>query len=342
MTGEASPGYMPYPSVIRLLVQRMSATTQPKKSTDGLEAYRDSVQSLPKIIAVVRDPIERAVSSYKYNYVTPALNVLKRGLGVTALGEPIPARKSEQFYKNNYLYTFEELASAELLTLKKCLQPGGKAERYTYENFGKSKGMFFYNTFLSRTNRSLAPLVHIDGYGACYESTKSQSVPRKQWMELARRNPNKTLDLPDLQLVQSIVGRGIYVLPLEWWYEVFASASEKKGDWIYTVCTEEMGDTPAKAIADVARFLGLPAFDFRNVTGIGRYNVDGHTGYDTASAVDEESDGNEELIETSPTNSSLTDLTSISDRLMSELMEFYRPYNERLFELIGKRCAWTE
>ncbi len=244
MTGEASPGYMPYPSVIELLVKRLSPTQPKKASTAGLEAYKDSIQSLPKIITVVRDPIERAVSSYKYNYIVPALTRLKRGQGVTASGEPIPGGMSEQFYRDNHLYTFEELVSAELVTLKECLQPGGKGETYSYNRYGKSKYMFFFSLFQARANRSQTPLIHMDG--ACYEATKSKSVPRVQWTELARRNPDKILDLPNLQLTQSIVGRSIYVLPLEWWYEVFASASGTKEEvWIHAVCTEEMGDNPS-------------------------------------------------------------------------------------------------
>jgi len=185
--------------------------------------------------------------------------------------------------------------------------------------------------------------------GACYEATKSKSVPRVQWTELARRNPDKILDLPNLQLTQSIVGRSIYVLPLEWWYEVFASASgTKEEDWIHAVCTEEMGDNPANAMDDVSSFLGLPDFDFRNVTSSGWYNVGGHRGYDTVTVVDEESDEHNEPTSTSPASTSTTslsspiDLTSISDELMTDLLELYRPYNERLFELIGKRCAWKE
>ena len=141
MTGEASPGYMPYPFVIELLVKRLSSTQPEKIGKGGLETYKDSIRSLPKIITVARDPIERAISSYKYNYIVPALTTLKRGTGVTASGKPIPGRKSEEFYMANYLYTFEELAWAELVTLKECLRPGGKGETYSYNQFGKLKSI---------------------------------------------------------------------------------------------------------------------------------------------------------------------------------------------------------
>lgn len=340
MTGEASPGYMPYPFVIQLLVQRLSPTDEPDNpSADKLETYMDDIKSLPKIISVVRDPIERAVSSYKYNYIVPALTKLKRGQGMTASGKPIPGGKTEKFYQD-YLYTFEELASAELAALRECLRPGGRGETYSFNHYGKDN-QFFHGTFESRANSSKTPLIYLDG--ACYEDTKSQFVPRVQWNELAKRIPDKILDLPNLQLTQSIIGRGVYVLPLEWWYEVFASTSAQGEDWIHTVCTEEMGDNPVDTMDDVSSFLGLPEFDFRNTTSAGRYNVGGHRGYDTLTTADEEADEHDEsLSSTSESKSSSIDLTSISDELMTELMEFYRPYNERLFALIGRRCAWKE
>ncbi|KAK1747666.1 hypothetical protein QTG54_001629 [Skeletonema marinoi] len=103
-----------------------------------------------------------------------------------------------------------------------------------------------------------------------------------------------------------------------------------------------MSDNAVDAMDDVTSFLGLPEFDFQNTTSVGRYNVGGHRGYDTVTTVDEESDETDEPITTQESKSSPPDLTAISDELMTELLEFYRPYNERLFELIGKRCAWKE
>jgi hypothetical protein len=85
----------------------------------------------------------------------------------------------------------------------------------------------------------------------------------------------------------------------------------------------------------------LPEFDgWENVTGVGRYNVGsigGHRGYDSVSKVHED-EGEEDL--STSMDKAMEHLTSLSDSLMSELMEFYQPYNERLFELIGKRCSW--
>jgi len=354
MTGEASPGYMPYPSVVEAVVKKMSPDWKPSRSDGehGVEAWKVHVRSLPKIIAVVRDPIERAKSSYKYNYIEPALKKLRTGTGIAASGERIPGRKDEQYYRQHHLFSFEELAYAELAALKECLELGGRGERWTYNEFGKRSYMFFYDSIQSRNNNntvvsdSLPPLIHLDE--ACYTETNSKSaVPRAQWKELANTHPNKILALPNLQLTQSLIGRGIYALPLEWWYEVFSHSAANKEERIHVVCTEDMADTPESAMDDVTKFLGLPEFDFTNVTNVGRYNVGGHRGYDSITKSHDDDDDNGVPEERALSEQdSLTqhgddvDLLAVSDALMNELIHFYQPYNERLFLLIGKRCPW--
>jgi len=111
------------------------------------------------------------------------------------------------------------------------------------------------------------------------------------------------------------------------------------------VCTEHMSTNAEVTMENVTQFLGLPNFDFSNVTGAGRYNVGSHRGYDTVtpgedSNVDDddsEEEGRRMNLDYSQTES---ELASISDDLMLELLDFYRPYNERLFKLIGKACPW--
>ncbi|KAL7468138.1 hypothetical protein ACHAXS_008363 [Conticribra weissflogii] len=348
MTGEASPGYMPYPAVVEMVAKTMgrSAIDGEESSKGGVEIWKERVQSMPKIIAIVRDPIDRAVSSYEYNYVQPALNKLKAGMGVMASGEKIPGGMSDEFYMKHHLFTFEELACAELKVLKSCLQPGGEGEKWTYRKYGEKSSMFFHESFGTRENSTqLSPLIHLDG--ACYNATKSKPVPRAQWVELAKKSPEKVLQLPNLQLTQSIIGRGLYALPLEWWYEVFSSShpAKMKEDKIFVVCTEHMSSDAEVTMENVTQFLGLPNFDFTNVTGAGRYNVGSHRGYDTVTPWDEsqvDDDDSEEKgrllnLDYSQIESKLT---SISDDLMFELLDFYRPFNKRLFKLIGKSCPW--
>ena len=204
------------------------------------------------------------------------------------------------------------------------------------------------------------PLVNLDE--ACYMATRSQYVPRAQWTDLAKLHPNKTLTLPNLQLVQSLVGRGVYSHPLEWWYEVFSHSDASIEDRIHVVCTEDMANIPETTMESITSFLGLPAFDFENVTDVGRYNVGGHRGYDTITKSHEEDDeeditkvestDDEESSNVKPEERMLLEevvgddetptdnLLVISDALRNELENFYRPYNERLFQLIGKRCPW--
>jgi hypothetical protein len=80
MTGEASPGYLPYPDVAYMVRQRMPG---------------------PRIIAVGREPISRAYSSYRYNYVNPTLETMRAG---KVFG--VQKSQSDAFYMS-FLFSFE-------------------------------------------------------------------------------------------------------------------------------------------------------------------------------------------------------------------------------------------
>jgi len=371
MTGEASPGYMPYPSVVEAVVKRLSSKWKPSVSLAndggndddggerGLEAWKAHVRSLPKIIAIVRNPIERAKSSYKYNYVEPAIKKLRAGYGITISGNRIPGKQTDAYYRTNHLFSFEELAFAELDVLKECLKPGGRGESWTYTDFGKESDTFFYESIQRRNNHTSAafssdipPLIHLDE--ACYADAKSKSMIGVQWKQLAVRHPTKFLALPNWPLIQRLIGRGVYALPLEWWYEVFSHAAAEEVKRIHVVCTEDLSETPGTSMNDVTKFLGLPEFDFTNVTNVGRYNVGGHRGYDTITkssqkVVDENKFSpvqfgfprrHQQESSTSSVKEDVDALLAVSNELMNELVHFYHPYNERLFHLIGKRCPW--
>ena len=88
MSGEASPGYLPYPDVVNDMKRRMKT---------------------PRILAIGRNPIERAYSSYKYNYVVPTTKYLSRGKQ-----EGIPKGHADDFYKQ-FLYSFEDMMRAEFV-----------------------------------------------------------------------------------------------------------------------------------------------------------------------------------------------------------------------------------
>jgi hypothetical protein len=260
----------------------------------------------------------------------------------------------------NHLFSFEELAFAELDVLKECLKSGGRGESWTYTDFGKESDTFFYESIQRRNNHTSAafssdipPLIHLDE--ACYADAKSKSMIGVQWKQLAVKHPTKFLALPNWPLIQRLIGRGVYALPLEWWYEVFSHAAAEEVKRIHVVCTEDLSETPGMSMDDVTKFLGLPKFDFTNVTNVGRYNVGGHRGYDTITkssqkVVDDHKFSpvefgfprrrHQQESSTSSVKEDVDPLLAVSDELMNELVHFYHPYNERLFHLIGKRCPW--
>lgn len=131
--------------------------------------------------------------------------------------------------------------------------------------------------------------------------------------------PNKVINLPNLHVVQSLVGRSLYTLPLEWWYALYPK------DDLYVLCNEDLKYRSSESMSSVTEFLGLPSFDFSEVTSAGMFNTGGNTGYDTVTKWDE---------------SAAADDIPISSELRNEYMEFVKPFNERLFKLIGKRCNW--
>ena len=152
MTGEASPGYMPYPSVVESVVKRLSPHWKPSGSDDndvnGVKAWKVHVRALPKIIAIVRDPIDRAQSSYRYNYIEPALQQLKAGRGLTVSGKSIPGGNTEKYYRQHDLFSFEELVYEELGVLTATENGYGKRTpvgEYTRHGRG-TKGMIAIQT----------------------------------------------------------------------------------------------------------------------------------------------------------------------------------------------------
>jgi hypothetical protein len=302
MTGEASPGYLPYPNVVKLVEQKMRGT---------------------KIICLGRDPLSRSWSSYRYNYVNPALEVMKMGKATN-----IPGNKTDEFYQQ-FLFSFEDMLRAELKTLRECLNPGGPGERGAIVRWGKEP--WAQRAMTRRREKRLLPLIDLDG--SCYGNFVSKSVPRKQWQELVNAYPEKFINVPALHLAQAIIGRSLYVYPLEWWYEIHPREN------IYFLCTEEMRDMSGEPINKVAKFLGLPSFNFSQVLKMGSYNVGNHKGYDQVTSwetIDLES-RNKELVDSVESSDSIP----ISAEFRREMLQFFESHNERLFQLTGRRCDWS-
>lgn len=290
MTGEASPGYLPYPDVAHRIGHLMPG---------------------PRILMVGRNPLERSYSSYRYNYENPLIDDLQEGRV-----KKIPSNQSRDFYRK-YLFSYEDMMRAELKQLRKCLAPNGTAVVHAREHWMQFP--FAESAYKRREGLGVPPLVDLDGF--CY-GTANGSVPREQWTELMKKYPEKIMPTRDLHLTQSLIGRSLYLLPLEWWYEVFPSKD------IYFICTEELSDLSGEAMSKVAEFLGLPRYNFSNIVQGGPYNVDGHRGYDNEISWDEMK---EERASQPP---------ELPDDLRREIVDFIKPYTERLFELVGKRCDW--
>jgi hypothetical protein len=330
MTGEASPGYLPYPDVVALTKREMSGT---------------------KIICVGRDPLDRAWSSYRYNYVNPALEVMKKGKA------PGIERHQPTAYYMKFLHSFEDMMRAELKTLKACLAPGGIGSEGAKHTWGSKK--WAKPEYERREAAGLPPLVDLDGQ--CYGNFVSKESPRKQWEELVAEKPGKFLNVPALHLSQAMIGRSLYVYPLEWWYALFHSNNaETDDDMLYFLCTEEMKDMSGEGIAKVSRFLGLPEYNYSSVVSQGMFNVGGHKGYDKVTSwdtVEEEheqqekleeeaaaaaiANGTTEAVSTSTEEPDLEEGIPLSEEFTRELLDFMKPHNERLFELVGRRCDWA-
>ncbi|KAL3801774.1 hypothetical protein HJC23_001170 [Cyclotella cryptica] len=322
MTGESSPSYFPYPEVPHLIHERTRM---------GSQINTASRVSHPKIIAIVRDPISRAMSSYKYNYVDPAMKMLLKRPNdpkVKAAMSNIAEGMTESYYRENHLFSFEDLVRAEISVLQQCLKPGGVAEQMSRRKYGPPNGIYA-DAYID----SALPLVNADEF--CYGESVSDSVPLSQWAYLIRQNPDKVIIGLDYHLISSIVGRSLYSLFLNWWYAKFSD------DDIHVVCTEELHFHPAKAMLNVSLFLGLPEFDFSNVTAEGMYNVGFHQGYDTITSWDDIQ--NEAEAENDTDDRDFANIgydVNLSDELRDELVDFFQPYNEALFRLTGKTCQW--
>ena len=155
---------------------------------------------------------------------------------------------------------------------------------------------------------------------SCYGGKVSKSVPRRQWKNMVLQHPNKIINVQNLHLVQSLVGRSLYALPLEWWYALYPKED------LFLFCSEDLRYRTSQSMSSLTNFLGLPTFDFTNVTSTGMYNMGGNTGYDSVTKWDNGTRATEDI--------------PISNELRKEYMEFVAPYNERLYEVVGKRCNW--
>jgi hypothetical protein len=279
---------------------------------------------------VGREPMDRSYSSYRYNYVTPTIQAMKKG---NVRG--IQSNKDDDEYYQSFLFSFEELVRAELDLLKECLSlssnSDGDIDGYgavdTRQKWGTK--LWARQEFERRQNGSLPPLIDLDE--TCYGGTVSKQVLRRQWTTLQTENPSKIILDRNTHLVQAILGRSLYLYPLEWWYLQFPAKD------IFFLCTEELNDLTGAPLNDLGMHLGLESFNFSSVVAEGAYNVGGHRGYDKATSWAEVEEEEEEHQQDDESDN---DAIPLSAELKQELQDFLDPINERLFQLTGRRCQW--
>lgn len=283
MTGEAAPGYLPYPEVaIRTRTMMPGA----------------------KILLTIREPLDRAWSSYNYNYFIPGLQHLK------TLQEN--EDKDERYLIDKYLFSFEDMVKAELNHLLKCIKPGGDAEE---EGLKQS---YWANDAMDVRKRGNLPAM-MDIINGCYGTQERRDA---QWKDLKLNNPEGLLDLPNIHRLEGMIARGLYAFQAEWWYAAFPRED------IHVICSDEMKHETASILEETSDFLGLPYFDYSSVVSKGMYNVRGHEGYDKVTAWKTE------------TREKANDEIPLSPLFRSEIDLFLQEQNERLYLLTGKRCSW--
>eukprot|EP00531_Pseudo-nitzschia_arenysensis_P014979 CAMPEP_0116120786 /NCGR_PEP_ID=MMETSP0329-20121206/3357_1 /TAXON_ID=697910 /ORGANISM="Pseudo-nitzschia arenysensis, Strain B593" /LENGTH=675 /DNA_ID=CAMNT_0003614571 /DNA_START=80 /DNA_END=2104 /DNA_ORIENTATION=+ len=384
VTGEASPGYLPYPAVARDAYKTwkgnlvstgagIGSKGKPLAQFLANPSYKSEVPEVPpRIIALGREPLDRIYSSYKYNYVVPTIEHL-RTKGHPRIPAARPGKKGDdnenkfQLHREDdeyylpYLFTLEDFVRAELEQLRGCLYDWGPERTYTKW----SRDLAYKKALTDRNGKGTPatteknstipsqPLIDLDGI--CYGKDISKTVYREQWSEMQPMNPEKVLLNKNLHLTQSMIGRSLYVFPLDWWYLNFRPDPDDPdtANSITFVCTEDLNNVDT--LNELTEKLGLPKHDgFDEILNEGAYNVGGHRGYDTATSweeIEQEKETNGTISTKDGTNGKLDSTASSSDIPMTngiplpedlylELKEFINPINERLFALTGKRCNW--
>jgi len=254
VTGEASPGYMVYSEV-------------PGRVRRDLPEVR--------ILLMARDPVERAWSGYKYNY----LRALAPG------AKPIP-------FDTMVRWEIDRVLEPCMRRARAAAAPGARAR--------------------------------IDMSKSCYAKVSK----KEQFREVYSGEPDMNGEVWSLSSIprpcsygcHQFVGRGLYVNMMAWWYD------ELPADQIHVVCTEELSPPPvaAQTMAAVAAHIGLEPFDFLPTVSRGRYNVEGHEGYEKITSWDVQS----------PQKRTMEPATR------EYLTDYFRAHSEELFGLMGRRCPW--
>ena len=194
-----------------------------------------------KLIVLVRHPLERAWSSYKYNYL--------EGYDPSK-GPPVP---------------FFDFLSSELEYLKgPCLAgDSGKSSIAAFAAAGSNYG---------GAARGRPQFNVVQG---CYEypaaAAERTSLTFPGWSKLLTADPRANANAKNSYLHSAMIGRSLYSYQIAWYAASFAPES------ILVVCTERLKENAAETMGEIGDFLGLPAgeADWESITAVGMFNVGG-------------------------------------------------------------------
>ena len=208
VTGEASPGYLPDERSAKFIGRHLRGV---------------------RILMLFRDPVERALSSYIYNY----LNVVKEEHRKKSRGTVSVQTKfshmnailaEEEEIDNESIVTFEEFVDAEMRHIRRCL---------------KKKGL---------------SAAAIDIFKLCFDGDETVE---KQWEGLERSKNGKAriVRTHSSYLIRTMLARGFYQSQHDLWL--------REGHDIHVMCTEQMNlETGDQVLKDAASFIGLPEYNF--------------------------------------------------------------------------------
>ena len=257
-----------------------------------------------RILVVVRDPASRAFSSYNYNYVSLA---------------------------NAHALPFTDIVRAEIRFLQRCITdfearahgPDALID-FSRDCFRNGKDAYFQMSLTEET-RHVAP----PGGIAARSAARHPALPRA-----------------NEHLWRQMVARSTYAPYLEHWYRQFPASAIRvvcleadldvqsaAGNTAGEAALERGGRRVAAAVGEIAHFLGLAPFDFTSTVAKGRYNAGGHKAhYEHATKWTLNGQSTAEA-------AAFPSAAAIPAEGRRLIGEFTRPFNDRLFELSGRRCA---
>ena len=274
------------------------------------------VVRLASLVAVViRDPVERAMSSYRYNYLH-MIGTDGRGLNGNTKKKSHTSRRKKRTKDNVPIENEDERYNH----LEAIISDSGEiisssatsaSTHVTFSEFVKAEMAFLRSCADPNTKNIMK---------SCLTDTSTLDA---QWSNITKATPSgelKELKTHSSYLVRSMLGRGFYRNQLEGW--------EREHD-VKVVCVEHLTrDEGGAVLTDVADFIGLADFDFTDtLKSKGVYNYGRNTGYGRSTTWDEFE------------RKKRAGGGGIDENLRAELIEFYKEFGE--WDYFASRCGWS-